>query len=112
MLEFKTVRELYEACYYGDDILKDSIKEVGLEGWVRTNRDNGSVGFIELNDGTYFKKLQLVYDKTLENYNEVSHYLTGSAINVKGRFVLTDSKISCSSGLYTDVYILALPSEP
>lgn len=91
MIEFKTIRELYEAYNYGDHLMLDSIEVVELEGWVRTNRDNGSVGFIELNDGTYFKNLQLVYDKSLDNYLEVSHYLTGSAINVKGKFVLTEN---------------------
>ncbi|MDD7735774.1 MAG: asparagine--tRNA ligase [Bacillales bacterium] len=91
MIEFKTVRELYESYNYGDHLVLDSINEIELEGWIRTNRDNGSVGFIELNDGTYFKNLQLVYDKSLENYNEISHYLTGSAIDVKGKFVLTEN---------------------
>ena len=91
MEEFKTVRELFEAYKYGDQLLLDSISEIELEGWVKTNRDNGSVGFIEFNDGTYFKNLQLVYDKSLENYNDVTHYLTGSAISVKGKFILTEN---------------------
>ena len=63
MEEFKTVRELFEAYKYGDQLLLDSISEIELEGWVKTNRDNGSIGFIEFNDGTYFKNLKLVYDK-------------------------------------------------
>ena len=54
MEEFKTVRELYEAYFYGDHLVLDSIDNVELEGWIRTNRDNGSIGFIEFNDGTYF----------------------------------------------------------
>ena len=91
MMEFKTIRELFESYNFGDHMLLDSIDEIELEGWIKTNRDNGSVGFIELNDGTYFKNLQLVYDKSLSNYNEVSHYLTGTAINVKGRFVITEN---------------------
>ena len=89
MMEFKTIRELYEAVNYGDTLMLDSIDEVELEGWIRTNRDNGSIGFIELNDGTYFKNIQLVYTNELSNHNEVSHYLSGTAINVKGKFVLT-----------------------
>ena len=89
MLDFKTVRELYEAVNFSDQQMLDSIDEVELEGWIKTNRDNGSIGFIELNDGTYFKNLQLVYDKNLSNYDEVAHLLTGSAIDVKGKFVLT-----------------------
>lgn len=89
MVEFKTIRELYEACRYGDEILKDSIGNVELEGWVKTNRDNGSIGFIELNDGTYFKNAQIVYDKAVSNYDEITHYLTGTSLNIKGKFVLT-----------------------
>lgn len=89
MIEFKTIRELYEACLYGDDILKDSIDDVILEGWIRTNRDNGSIGFIELNDGTYFKNAQLVYNKDLKNVEGVSHLLSGASISIKGHFVLT-----------------------
>ncbi len=89
MYEFKTIRELYEACLYGDDILKDSIDDIALEGWIRTNRDNGSIGFIELNDGTYFKNAQLVYNKDLKNVEEVSHLLSGASLQVKGKFVLT-----------------------
>ena len=89
MVEFKTIRELYEAVNYGDQLMLDSIDEVELEGWIRTNRDNGSIGFIELNDGTYFKNIQLVYNNELENHNAVSHYISGTAINVKGKFVLT-----------------------
>ena len=89
MIEFKTVRELYEAVNYGDQLMKDSINEVELEGWIKTNRDNGSIGFIELNDGTYFKNAQLVYNNDLVNHDEVAHFLSGAAVDVKGKFVLT-----------------------
>ena len=90
MYEFKTIRELYEVCNYGDHILRDSICEIGLEGWVRTNRNNGSIGFIELNDGTYFKNAQIVYDKNVvSNFDDITHYLTGCAVSIKGKFILT-----------------------
>lgn len=92
MEEFKTVRELYETCKYGDSFEKESIEEVELDGWVRTNRDNGSIGFIEFNDGTYFKNAQLVYDKDNldeEMFNRISHLKTGSSIEITGKFVLT-----------------------
>ena len=71
MEEFKTVRELYETCRYGNSLEKESIHDVELEGWVRTNRDNGSVGFIEFNDGTFFKNAQLVYSKDVANHDEI-----------------------------------------
>lgn len=90
MYEFKTVRELYESCYYGNHILLDSLDEIGLEGWIRTNRNNGSIGFIELNDGTYFKNAQIVYDKNIvNNFEDITHHLTGCSISIKGKFVLT-----------------------
>lgn len=90
MCEFKTIRELYESCYYGDNLMKDSINLVELEGWIKTNRNNGSIGFIELNDGTYFKNAQLVYDKQqIEGFEKLSHLLTGCAVSIKGKFVLT-----------------------
>ena len=90
MEEFKTVRELYETCRYGDTLEKESLHLIALEGWVKTNRDNGSVGFIEFNDGTFFKNAQLVYTKDgTENYESCSKIQTGAAISVVGEFVLT-----------------------
>lgn len=90
MFEFMTVRELYEICYYGTQMEKDSLHYVQLQGWVRTNRNNGSIGFIELNDGTYFKNAQIVYDtEKLKNYNEVTKYITGFALTITGKVVLT-----------------------
>ena len=68
--------------------LQDGL-EVFLEGWVRGNRDNGSVGFIEFNDGTTFKNIQLVYTSDNPNYNNFSHIKYASAISVKGKIKLT-----------------------
>ncbi|MEG0177371.1 asparagine--tRNA ligase [Anaerorhabdus sp.] len=89
MLTFMTVRELYELVVSGDAMEIDQIEYVQCEGWVRTNRNNGSIGFIELNDGTYFKSCQLVYASTLNDFDAISKYLTGTAIQVTGKFVLT-----------------------
>ncbi|MBQ1478377.1 MAG: asparagine--tRNA ligase [Erysipelotrichaceae bacterium] len=89
MLDFYTVRELYTLSNEASAIEKDQIEYVELEGWVRTNRNNGQIGFIELNDGTYFKNAQIVYHPTLENVEEVSKILTGSSIRVTGKYVPT-----------------------
>ena len=90
MFEFKTVRELYEICLSGNQMEKDGLDLVNIEGWVRTNRNNGSVGFIELNDGTYFRNAQIVYDiSKLENFAETTKYITGFAISVTGKVILT-----------------------
>ena len=89
MLDFYTVRELYDLTQNSNQMEKDQIEYVELEGWVRTNRDSGSIGFIELNDGTYFKNAQIVYHNNLENYNEVSKIITGTSIKVTGLYKLT-----------------------
>ncbi|MDF2677027.1 MAG: asnS [Bacillota bacterium] len=59
-------------------------KEVVIEGWIRTIRDSKTFGFIELNDGTYMKNVQIVFDDTLTNFDEIKKFSTGSAITVKG----------------------------
>ena len=89
MLAFMTVRELYELVQAQNQMEIDSLEYVTLQGWVRTNRDNGSIGFIELNDGTYLRNIQLVYTKELADYDKVSHYLTGTALTVTGKFKVT-----------------------
>ena len=71
------------------DILKNKKlnSKVELEGWIRSNRDQKDFGFIDFYDGTSFETLQVVYDKTLSNFDEVSKYLLGSAIKVNGTLV-------------------------
>lgn len=64
-------------------------KSVEVSGWVRTVRDSKTFGFIELNDGSYFKNLQIVFSDTLQNFQEIAHLNVGSAISVKGTVVLT-----------------------
>ncbi len=89
MFEFRTIRELYEVVQTGSVIEQEGIDVIELQGWVKTNRYNGAIGFIELNDGTYFKNAQLVYDKNLQNIEVISKIPTGTAITVVGAFVLT-----------------------
>ena len=55
--------ELFDIIVNGENEEKENAKFVELEGWVKTNRDNGSIGFIEVNDGTCFNNVQLVYKK-------------------------------------------------
>ncbi|MBQ1506424.1 MAG: asparagine--tRNA ligase [Erysipelotrichales bacterium] len=89
MADFYTIRELYEMVLSNEPMEVDGVEYVLLQGWIRTNRDNGKIGFIELNDGTYFRNCQIVYDHSLENVAEISKLLTGSAVTVEGKFVLT-----------------------
>ena len=78
------IAQLYrDAAAYAD-------KEVLINGWIRTSRFSSNLGFIELNDGTFFRNLQLVMDKgTFEKFDEASRYGVGSAIIATGRIVLT-----------------------
>ncbi|MCI9293124.1 MAG: asparagine--tRNA ligase [Erysipelotrichaceae bacterium] len=89
MFEFMTVRELFEIVFAKNQVELDGLEFVQLQGWIRTNRSSGKLGFIELNDGTYFRNVQLVYDSALSNFNEVEKYTTGTAISVVGKFVYT-----------------------
>ena len=85
-----SIRELYTLTKEGTALEKDQFEYVQLQGWIRTNRAGKSVSFIALNDGTYFQNAQIVYSAdTLSNYAEVSKYLTGTAIAVIGRYVVT-----------------------
>lgn len=64
-------------------------KEVALEGWVKTVRDSKSVGFIELNDGSFFKNVQIVFDNNLDNFEEICKLTICSSIRVIGKVILT-----------------------
>jgi asparaginyl-tRNA synthetase len=64
-------------------------EEVVVCGWVRTIRDTKTFGFIEINDGSCFKNLQIVFDDALENFNEIAGLNVGSALIVKGVVVET-----------------------
>ena len=89
MLSDMTVRELYEMTIEGSDMEKDQVEYVFLQGWIRTNRSGKNVGFIALNDGTYFKNAQIVYADNLANYAEIGKLLTGAAVSVTGKYIAT-----------------------
>ncbi len=65
-------------------------QEITVMGWARNLRDQKSFGFIELNDGSAFKPLQVVFEReTLENYDEIARQNVGAALIVTGILVLT-----------------------
>lgn len=90
MFEFVTARELYDIVLSDLHAQKDYLEYVEIEGWVRTNRNNGHIGFIELNDGTYFRNVQIVYSKDEKNFELYSSLNTGDAINVMGKLKITE----------------------
>ena len=85
-----SIREMYELIHEGTQMEIDQVEYVQLQGWIRTNRSGKNVSFIALNDGTYYQNAQIVYSSdVLSNYEEVSHYLTGTAVGVVGKFIAT-----------------------
>ena len=67
-------------------------KEVVLQGWVRNHRKQKEFGFIDFNDGTYFKPVQVVYDDKLKSFEEIQKIKIGSAIEVKGTVISSPAK--------------------
>ena len=65
--------------------------DVTIEGWVRTLRASKSFGFIEVNDGSFFKNVQVVFDTNLSNFEEISKLTIGSSIKVNGKLVETEN---------------------
>lgn len=81
------VSDLYER-WHSDDYLEG--EEVSLTGWIKTNRNNGSIGFIEFTDGSAFNSLQVVYDKTMfDEFDFVAKQHTGAAIALTGVVIYT-----------------------
>ncbi len=67
-------------------------KEVTLQGWIRNHRKQKEFGFIDFNDGTYFKSVQAVYDDKIEMFEEVQKLRIGSAIEVVGKVIASPAK--------------------
>ncbi len=65
-------------------------KDIVVEGWIRTLRSSKKVGFIELNDGTFFTNLQIVFDESIDNFEDVKKFTISSAITVNGILVKTE----------------------
>jgi len=79
-----SVRRLYKE--------KDQLdqKNITLFGWVRNNRAQKEFGFINLNDGTFFETIQVVYESDkIDNFKDVQKFRVGSSIKIEGVVVLT-----------------------
>ncbi len=79
-----TIRDLYKSPkdFEGQSIF--------IEGWVKTVRDSKTFGFIELNDGSFFKNLQIVFDNTLSNFEEICKLTIISSLAITGKLVITE----------------------
>ena len=74
------------------DLLKNDFigKEVTVQGWIRNHRKQKDFGFIDFNDGTFFKNLQIVYDSSLEQFEEIQKLHIGSAITARGLIIKSE----------------------
>ena len=83
MAKSNLIRTLYRNT---DEFLS---KEVTISGWIRTLRASNAFGFIEINDGSFFKNIQVVFDNKLENFKEISKLPISSSVSVIGTLVAT-----------------------
>ena len=82
-METVLVKSLYrESEKYAD-------QDVCVSGWIRTLRSSKAFGFIEINDGSFFKNLQVVFEDSLDNFKEIEKLSISSSIIVEGKLVLT-----------------------
>jgi len=74
------------------DLFKNDFigKEVTVQGWIRNHRKQKDFGFIDFNDGTFFKNLQIVYDNSLNNFEEIQKLHVGCAISAKGMIIKSE----------------------
>ena len=79
------IKELYRSGekYFG--------KEIEVSGWIKTVRDSKTFGFIEVNDGSFFKNLQIVFDNSLSNFDEICKLTLSTSITVIGDLVKTEN---------------------
>lgn len=77
------IREIYKSYKELDG------KTVEVQAWIKNLRAQKEFGFIEINDGSFFNSVQVVYDNILENFERVSKLYLSASIRVKGKLVLT-----------------------
>ncbi|MDF2674275.1 MAG: asnS [Clostridiales bacterium] len=82
-MEITLLKELYRET---ENYLE---KPIRVGGWVRTVRASKAFGFIELNDGSFFKNVQIVFEEEISNYDDIAKLSVSAAIIVEGRIVLT-----------------------
>lgn len=71
---------------------KTPLYQILVSGWVRTRRDSKGFSFIEVNDGSCLKNIQIIAPSSLPNYDEIQKLTTGSAVNISGSLVPSQGK--------------------
>lgn len=83
-------------------------QEVRLNGWVRTSRNSKNFGFIELNDGTCFKNVQIVFEDNLSNFEEICKVTLGSSLDITGILVESPGQKQAFEIKATAIQVLGL----
>ena len=68
---------------------KYSGQAISISGWIRTLRASKAFGFIEINDGSFFKNIQVVFEEDLENFAEIAKLPISSSLTIEGKLVVT-----------------------
>ncbi len=102
------IKELYKKTSYF------IAKEIKVSGWIRTIRDSKKFGFIELNDGSFFRNIQVVFEDHLSNFDLIRKLNVGSSIVVTGEVVETPQAKQPFEIKAKDIYIEgeSLPEYP
>ncbi len=82
-----------------------------VKGWIRTRRDSKSFSFLEINDGSCLKNVQVIANETLSNYDDIKKLTTGSAVTVCGRLVESHGGGQKWEIIATDVEIISVAPE-
>lgn len=93
------------------NLKKYSDQPIVVGGWVKSTRDNKSFGFIDLNDGTTFKGVQIVVNDNLKNFSDVIKLNAGSSVLVEGTLVLTPQNKQPFEIIANNVEILSATDE-
>lgn len=80
----KDIKDLYENDYINKGVI--------IEGWIKNHRKQKEYGFIDVYDGTYFKPVQIVYDNTNEDFDNIQKFKLGSAVRIFGTLIKSPSK--------------------
>ena len=77
-MEVTNIKNIFKKpeLYYG--------QKINIKGWIRTIRTSKNVGFIEVNDGTFFSNIQVIFDNELSNNEDIRKCTTGTALSVNG----------------------------
>lgn len=78
------LRDLYKRAKELDN------QDININGWVRGNRSSNQFGFLSINDGTFFKPVQVVYEAdNLDNFEQVSKFRLSAGVSIEGKLILT-----------------------